>query len=408
MISPQRRAIERLSVRLVIAAVVAVLVVLLAPVAWHYLSPFIIALPFASMVQPVTRWLEKHLRLRHAPAVMIPVVILVLLMLAAMIWFAIYIFGQIRTLIANNLPGAVTQLQTTLKNLADSADALSENGQTFIKELINGITASAQDLIKRASGTAVGSAVGSIAGIPNALIYANFLIIGLYFVAKDYGLITSVLPHHRKHADNSNAADISRSAMKGAIGYVQMQFFFAVIALVAGYGFWTAVGNPYAPLIAITAFILEFIPIVGNGTIYIPWAIIALVLGNPAGALQPTILYACLFFFRRMTEPKLLSRTIGVPPLLSLVGMFAGYTAGGIFGLVAGPVVAAVVYAVWRGKVLQPTFDDLRTIRSWLLSRWSDRNQAATPELPADPEQPNAGTPEAASEEAPAETPEGG
>ncbi len=386
MISAERRAVERLCVRFAIVAVVTVLVLLLAPVAWHYLSPFIIALPFAAMVQPMIHWLEKHLRLKHSPAVMIPVVILVLVMLAVLIWFVIYIVGQIRGLMSNgSLRSAITSLQTTLNNLTESADSLSDQGQTFLTELVNGISGAAMELIKRLSGSATSIAVGSVLGIPDALIYANFLIIGLYFVAKEYGLVTSFLPHHRKHVESGNAADISRSAMKGAIGYIKMQLFYAIIALIAGYGFWNAVGNPYASLIAITAFILEFIPIVGNGTIYIPWALIALLLGNPRGALQPAVLYGCLFFFRRLTEPKLLSHTIGVPPLLSLVGMFAGYTAGGILGLVAGPVVAAVVYAIWRGKVLQPAFDDLRTIRRWALRRWSDQNLLNPPEE-AEPE----------------------
>lgn len=380
MISAERRAIERLSVRFVVVAAAVVLVALLAPMAWHYLSPFIIALPFAAMVQPVVGWLEKKLHLKHAPAVMIPVVILVLVLMAALVWFVIYIAGQIRVLVSSgSVRSAITSLQTTLNELTASADTLSENGQTFLTELVNGISGAAMEAVKQLSGSATNVAVGSVLGIPDALIYANFLIIGLYFVAKEYGLITSILPHHRKHVESGNAADISRSAMKGAIGYIKMQLFYAVIALIAGYFFWTAVRNPYASLIAITAFILEFIPIVGNGTIYIPWAIIALLLGNPRGAAQPALLYGCLFFFRRLTEPKLLSHTIGVPPLLSLVGMFAGYTAGGIIGLVAGPVVAAVVYAIWRGKVLEPAFDDIRTVRRWLLRRWSDRNQLPAP-----------------------------
>lgn len=372
--TPQRRAVERLSVYLGLMILCVVLAILLIPVLWRYMSPFIISVPLAAMINPITRFLEKRLHFKHTPAVMIPVIALLLLVLAAIVWFISYGMAQLQVFISNDrlIPDALNSLRDSISKITSRLgpvfqpdEDLNARTDAVIDFLVKQVTPVAKDLATQI--------LEQVKSTPFALIYINFLAMGLYQVAKQYDSIISFLPHKRKSLGNSSAATVSSSAITGAVGYLKVQFFYAVISLFAGLIFWNAMGNPYAILISLIAATLEFIPIVGNGTIYIPWALVALVLGDTHIAWQPAALYAVLFLIRRLSEPKVMSHNIGVSPLLSLIGMFVGMMAGGIFGLIMGPVLTAVFVSIWRAGYWKPMYEDARTIALYLRERWSDK-----------------------------------
>ena len=138
-------------------------------------------------------------------------------------------------------------------------------------------------------------------------------------------------------------------------------------------------GNQYAMLIAISASILEFLPLVGNGTIYYPWAIIALLEGNIASAVQALGLFYGLLAIRRLTEPKLLSHNIGISPVVSLISMFVGLRLGGILGMVFSPALAALAVTLWNGIYRKTIHEDYLVIRQWVHERWhTDEPNAET------------------------------
>ena len=71
-------------------------------------------------------------------------------------------------------------------------------------------------------------------------------------------------------------------------------------------------------LIALLIALVDVLPVLGAGTVLIPWAIITLVLGNTKLALSLALLYVIILFVRQLIEPKVLGKQIGVHPLLHL------------------------------------------------------------------------------------------
>ncbi|MBQ6173720.1 MAG: AI-2E family transporter [Clostridia bacterium] len=400
--TPQRRAFERLLVRISLLIFFVLLIWWLAPVLWRYMSPFIISIPLASMINPISRFLEKKLHFRHSPAVMVPVIALLLLVLAAIVWVISYGTVQLQDLMTNSssiITDGLNNLRDSISKIIDRLPSDLISNDVGITERTNAVIAYLGEQLTPLARNAAKQLLEALKGTPYALIYVNFLAMGLYQIAKEYDEIISFLPHKRKSMRNSSAATVSTSAITGAVGYLKVQFIYAVISFVAGIIFWNAVGNPYAVLISVVAATLEFIPIVGNGTIYIPWALIALILGDVEVAWQPAVLYAVLFLIRRLSEPRVMSHNIGVSPLLSLIGMFVGMEAGGIFGLIMGPVLTAVLVAIWKAGYWKPIVADMKTVALYLKERWADsRLIPAFPDAPA-PAAPE--TPSAPAEEIP-------
>ena len=219
----------------------------------------------------------------------------------------------------------------------------------------------------------LGQTVNWASSIPYLFLYLNFLVFGVYFIAKDYDNLLS-----RFHAGifgnpGTSTGQLTNSALLGFMGWLHMQLVYALLSFIVGSIYWTLFGYRYAILISVTAAILEFLPVVGNGTIYIPWGIIAFLSGHPDSGFQALGLFYGLLLIRRVTEPKLLSRTTGVAPLLSMIGMFVGLQLGGILGMIGGPVLATVAVTLWEGNYRRTILHDARIVKAYLSQRWSSQ-----------------------------------
>ena len=64
------------------------------------------------------------------------------------------------------------------------------------------------------------------------------------------------------------------------------------------------IGQSYGLLLALGLAMLDFIPIVGAGTIMVPWAFLALFTHDYAQAIQIMLIWGVIAMFRRVGEPK--------------------------------------------------------------------------------------------------------
>ena len=105
---------------------------------------------------------------------------------------------------------------------------------------------------------------------------------------------------------------------------------------------------------------LDFIPIVGAGTIMVPWAVIDLITGKWQEAVGLLVIWGLIVLFRRVAEPKILGNQTGLSPILSLVGIYVGMKLGGVFGMIVGPLTLLVLINLGKLGIFRPTMDDLR------------------------------------------------
>ena len=101
---------------------------------------------------------------------------------------------------------------------------------------------------------------------------------------------------------------------------------------------------PHAVLLAALIAVVDILPILGTGTVLIPWIAVSLLGGNTAFAVGLTVLYVVITVVRNILEPRVVSRQIGLHPLATLFFMFLGLRAtGGIAGMLLFPVGAIIV-----------------------------------------------------------------
>ena len=273
--------------------------------------------------------------------------LLLLLLVFVVIGLCIYLFMSF----------AVTQAIAALQNMPQGIDQLTKLYLSFrdwlagqfdtsfnlsrlddmIGEGIHQLTTWASQL----AGILLTGTVNTARSLPGILLFANFLILSSFFITRDY-------PDWRDRAFRSNSDNTVRlrvSAVQAVAGYLRVQVFYTMIVLVVSAGAFSIFGIRYAFVIAIVAALLEFLPIFGNGTLYVPLIIILYLVHETRDATIILIVHLFFYFFRKISEPRLMKQQMGLSPVLSLVTMYLGVQLGGVLGLTLAPIIAVVVQA---------------------------------------------------------------
>lgn len=98
--------------------------------------------------------------------------------------------------------------------------------------------------------------------------------------------------------------------------------------------------TPYAPLWALLIALLDAFPVLGTGTILLPWSLVSFLEGENVRAVGLLSTYAVISLSRSILEPKLVGRQLGLDPLATLVALYAGYKLWGIGGMIFSPILA--------------------------------------------------------------------
>ena len=115
-------------------------------------------------------------------------------------------------------------------------------------------------------------------------------------------------------------------------------------------------------ILAIVIAIIDALPILGTGTVLIPWGLILIIIGNYPLGLGILGLYLFILIVRQLIEPKIVATQIGVYPLLTLIAMYTGVKLIGLFGVIVGPIVLIILKNVFAGiyskGMLKEIFDN--------------------------------------------------
>ncbi len=380
--SEERKAAERLVMKGIGAVLLIAFAFWAVPVFWDKLSPFIIAVPIASLLQPVIRFAQEKLKIKRGISVLICVLLILAVLIAFTYWAVTTILEQAPQVVGqsgNMISEAVTSLQKAIENLMSQA---SDNITPAIQELIRNGANSA--LVKvSAWGTEVAADIVSftvslVTGLPYGVIYLSFLAMALYFITLHYENIRSYLPGGRRRRQDSNTTQLTNSALKSLSGYLKVQGTFALMVFVVSLISMKCFGFRYAGALSMVAGLMEMIPMIGSGLMFILMGIVFLLIGDTVSGIQILALTSVLQLLRRILEPKLMSDNMSISPLMSLVGMFVGMRFGGILGLIGGPVAMAVLVGAVRGNVFRSINDDLYTVVQWFKRRWAKAEPAET------------------------------
>ena len=104
---------------------------------------------------------------------------------------------------------------------------------------------------------------------------------------------------------------------------------------------------PHAPIWAMLIALVDAVPILGTGTVLLPWALINFLQGASLQGVGLLCLYALTLLTRTVLEPRLVGKQLGLDPLLTLMALYLGYRFWGVFGMLLAPVLASAAASLF-------------------------------------------------------------
>lgn len=114
-------------------------------------------------------------------------------------------------------------------------------------------------------------------------------------------------------------------------------------------GFWI-IGIPYGWAWAILVALVDAMPILGSGTVLLPWALVYVLQGRTLQAIGLFCIYGATLTSRTILEPRLVGRQLGLDPLATLVALYIGYRFWGILGMFITPILASAAKSLVNSR----------------------------------------------------------
>ncbi len=102
-------------------------------------------------------------------------------------------------------------------------------------------------------------------------------------------------------------------------------------------------GVRYAVAIAAVTAAIDALPVFGSGLVLLPWAAFSLLTGDFPLGIGLALAYGAVTVVRNCLQVKLLGTQLGLHPLASLLAVYVGWRAMGVWGMVVLPIAAVTV-----------------------------------------------------------------
>lgn len=380
--SSNKKLFKRLLVRLILAILFILTIFYLIPKVIHLLFPIILAYLVAAMVNPLVNKINHRLSKTKFNYSFSRNIITLLLTLIILVIISVVIYF-VTAKIVQEVIGLALNIQDNWSNIVSAFEEL----ETWIAkqvvilpgpavELLENMTENVLNFIQNFSSNLLTHTVSSTGWIISrtGTFSLNFItfFLALYFLMSDFNRIRAFFIERIDRQLLNSLSLLKNSALKGVVGYIKTQLILAGIAFVFMFIAFTLYRQPYSFIIALALAIVDIIPLLGTIAILVPWGAIELIGGDSTTGIFLILLGVSFFVFRRLVEPKVMGKQTGLPPLLALIGIYAGIQFSGLWGALLGPLVMILVISVFNSGILDHTIADLKEVyhkTAWLLAR---------------------------------------
>lgn len=302
--------------------------------------PFIIAWAMAFFVRPVAAFLSAHLHLPERPTR----AALSLLALSALGSLLVFLVLRVGTEIVAFFSGIGEneKLLDIISGILDPPLGKLGDGEIFA-ELEEKLSSAIGDMISSLISGISGYITAFVSRIPGVFIFLVTLIIASVYFAYDLERINASVRRVLPPKIEKSVVSFKEKTLKTALVYFRSY----LILMLMTFGIILAglliLRVKYALMLAVVIALLDVLPVIGVGTVLIPWSVFCFISSDARLGIGLLVLFAVNALIRQFAEPKIVGRSLGMHPLLTLVLLYFGYSFLGIAGILLMPVFAVVL-----------------------------------------------------------------
>lgn len=312
-----------------------------------YFWPFLIGIIIAVVVERLINFLITKFKISRK---IIGTILVILVYIIIGVILSLIITSLIKEAISlsSNIPRIYEEskieynaIYKTFTNFMDKTpDTISNSIYNFGLELLSNIT-------KFATNTA-NKVIDFIMFIPNLMIYIIITFLATLFIVTDRRTIARYLTDIFPNEIVKKVTSVIVKSFKSLGQYLRAQCIIICVTFIELLITFIVLKQEYPLTLAVVVAIVDALPILGTGTVLIPWAIYSAITGNIYLGVGLLVAYLIITVVRQLIEPKIVSQNIGIHPFITLLAMYIGFKIFGLFGLIVGPVVMVIFKNVFE------------------------------------------------------------
>lgn len=328
-----------------------------------FYMPFLIAFIISLLIEPLIRFLMRKLKLTRKISSIIIFVVVSAIIIGSLTWGIVSLVSEASNLL-KNLNIYVEKIYGLFQNFSSRFDFeklhLPNEINTIMQNSTGGILNTASNWIKNF----LTGLINMITSMPVIVIYFVVTIMALYLICVDKVYILDQIEHHFPKKWVSKVGNHIRDLSKTLGGYLKAEAILVlvsfIISLIGLYILKLAKFNIEFPLLmALFIGFVDALPILGSGTVMVPWAIISGLNGDLKLGIAIVILFIIMSISRQILEPKLVSKHIGTHPIFTLIAMYTGFKFIGVPGMLLGPIALIIIKNVFATLIDEGVFKSI-------------------------------------------------
>jgi len=338
--------LKKLGVVLLTAVVVAAILFVTFKYALPIVLPFVVAWVVALVLQPIINFLSKKAKIPK----WLSVIVLVLATLFLLSWaiYAIVVRSSTELLsLSKELLDAFENFSTDPNGIDAFIDKLNSlvpffDFSGFLYNVWNNldeyIASTLKNLVSLVSSSVVPLITKIVMAIPNAFVFFIITIISAVYISIDFKKINSFIAYQFPEKARDFLRMVKEQFVQTIGKYVRAYSLLILITFSELFVGFSILGVHYSFIIALITALVDILPVLGTGTILIPWGVYMLISGNYFMGVGILILYVIITVVRQILEPKIFGSYVGLYPLVTLMAMYIGTKVMGFFGLFLFPI----------------------------------------------------------------------
>ena len=317
------------------------------------LFPFAAAAVLTVSLQRFIRKWSSKLKLKKKAASVAVIIFVYIIAGGTIISIGYALYRQLTGLVAS-LPQYVGYFTDAVKTVGEKLNSLSNRMPESMGSFIDGFpTAAAQKLTEGAASWATEAAKSLAAGVPYFLLSVLVMVISSAYFAKDYDEICHFFLNKLSRSVVDGIRFAKYVILKNFINMLRGYVLIMLITFAELFIGLMLLGFKYALITAAITAVLDILPVLGSGTVLLPWAIFCAVSGDTKHAVGLVVLYLIITFVRNIVEPKIVGSKVGIHPLIMLAAAFLGLKLFGATGIILLPIAAIVVKSYYESKGIE-------------------------------------------------------
>lgn len=309
--------------------------------------PFLLGGLLALAAEPVVELGVSRLGMRRSVATGLGVT-LTLLGLAAIL--AVVGAVAVRQLgdLASNMPDMTVQVQSLEQWLLQATERAPEGLRNLAQKTVTEVFDGNTPLLEQAAGKVPAMLTAVASGVGSSVLAVGTGLLSAFLISVRLPRLRSALSNRLPKSWHEKYLPALRRVRHSLFLWLKAQGKLSLVTWgIVTLGLWI-LGVDYALFVGALVAVVDAVPLLGTGTVLVPWAVFSLIRGEDLRGIGLLCVYGAAAITRTVLEPRIVGRQLGLDPLLTLLSLYVGFRLWGIPGLLLTPILVSAAISITR------------------------------------------------------------